>query len=387
MSTNTTAVRVLEALSPSVSYDFMTQNLGFTTLVNSDLNSAALGLGGLTYGVNTVEMAAAYSAFANNGVYTRPRTYIEVRDNKGNLVLENKQESWVAMKESTAYSINELLKGVVRSGTGTEAAFSGMTIAGKTGTTSSNYDRYFVGYTPYYTAAVWIGYDQNASIRANGNPAAQLWKKAMSEAHENLPNQNFNGSTADMTQVTVCTRTGLLQGPGCTDVQTVWVAASNAPALVCDGHVAVNLCTESGKLATEYCPAECVQSVNAIDFTTENLTAAWGYERTTILLPLSAAEYEAYAAQQAADPTFVIPAGKPVQANDSGSVFSDLMMLGPCTLHQYVEPEPTPGEGYYDENGNWVPAGETDPTDPEGSEEVSPEQGTDFLNWLLNTAA
>ena len=70
------------------------------------------------------------------------------------------------------------------------------------------------------------------------------------------------------------------------------------------------------------------------------------------------------AAQQAADPTFVIPAGKPVQANDSGSVFSDLMMLGPCTLHQYVEPEPTPGEGYYDENGNWVPAGETDPTDP-----------------------
>lgn len=73
----------------------------------------------------------------------------------------------------------------------------------------------------------------------------------------------------------------------------------------------MNLCTESGKLATEYCPAECVQSVNAIDFTTENLTAAWGYERTTILLPLSAAEYEAYAAQQAADPTFVIPAGKP----------------------------------------------------------------------------
>ena len=320
----------------------------------------------------------------------KPRTYIEVRDNKGSLVLENKQESWVAMKESTAYSINELLKGVVRSGTGTEAAFSGMTIAGKTGTTSSNYDRYFVGYTPYYTAAVWIGYDRNASIRANGNPAAQLWKKAMSEAHENLPNQNFNGSTADMTQVTVCTRTGLLQGPGCTDVQTVWVAASNAPALVCDGHVAVNLCTESGKLATEYCPAECVQSVNAIDFTTENLTAAWGYERTTILLPLSAAEYEAYAAQQAADPTFVIPAGKPVQANDSGSVFSDLMMLGPCTLHQYVEPEPTPGEGYYDANGNWVPVSETDPTDPtdpEGSEEVSPERGTDFLNWLLNTAA
>lgn len=390
-SLNTCAVRTVEELGTYQSYTFMVEKLGFTTLTQADSQqSGNMGLGGYEYGVTTEEMAAAYGAFVNDGVYTPPRTFYRVEDSQGNLVCENNKESHVAMKQTTAYIIRQTLKSVITSGTGGEARFSGMTIAGKTGTTSSNYDRYFVGYTPYYTAAVWIGYDQNASIRANGNPAAQLWKKVMSEAHENLPNQNFNGSTADMTQVTVCTRTGLLQGPGCTDVQTVWVAASNAPALVCDGHVAVNLCTESGKLATEYCPAECVQSVNAIDFTTENLTAAWGYERTTILLPLSAAEYEAYAAQQAADPTFVIPAGKPVQANDSGSVFSDLMMLGPCTLHQYVEPEPTPGEGYYDENGNWVPAGETDPTDPtdpEGSEEVSPERGTDFLNWLLNTAA
>ena len=170
VSTNTTAVRVLEALSPSVSYDFMTQNLGFTTLVNSDLNSAALGLGGLTYGVNTVEMAAAYSAFANNGVYTRPRTYIEVRDNKGNLVLENKQESWVAMKESTAYSINELLKGVVRSGTGTEAAFSGMTIAGKTGTAQNPHGidhSAFMGFAPYNDPQIAVAvYVENAGYGA-----------------------------------------------------------------------------------------------------------------------------------------------------------------------------------------------------------------------------
>ena len=130
--------------------------------------------------------------------------------------------------------------------------------------------------------------------------------------------------------------------------------------------------------------AACVVSDRPVGIDIETLQAP--HEQLSRHV-LSAAEYEAYAAQQAADPTFVIPAGKPVQANDSGSVFSDLMMLGPCTLHQYVEPEPTPGEGYYDENGNWVPAGETDPTDPEGSEEVSPEQGTDFLNWLLNTAA
>lgn len=401
VSTNTTAVRVLELLTPSVSYDFMTQKLGFTTLVNDDLNSAALGLGGLTYGVNTVEMAAAYSAFANNGVYTRPRTYVEVRDNKGNLVLENKQESWVAMKESTAYSINELLKNVVRSGTGTEAAFSGMTIAGKTGTTSRNHDRYFVGYTPYYTAAVWIGYDRNASIRASGNPAAQLWNKVMSRAHEALPNKDFEGNRAEMTQVTVCTRTGLLQGAGCADVQTVWVAASNAPALVCDGHVTMELCTESGKLATEYCPAECVQSVNAIDFTAENLTEAWGYERTQVLLPLSQAEREAYQAQQAADPSFVIPEGKPVQADDSGRILSDLMMLGTCTVHRYVEPEPIPEGGYYDEYGNWIPDGmgeqgeQVDPSEPIDPDATVGQTDTDgrtpeerdFLSWLLKNTA
>ena len=396
-SINTVPVKLVAQMTPEYSYSFAKDKMGLSTLVSSyqsntgeelsDVNLWALALGSLTRGVTVRSMTAAYASFANEGVWREARTYTVVKDANGQIILDNTQDSHVAMKDMTAWYITDMLETTVQTGTGTAAQLENMAVAGKTGTTSRDFDRWFAGYTPYYTAAVWIGYDQNASIRANGNPAAQLWKKVMSEAHENLPNQNFNGSTADMTQVTVCTRTGLLQGPGCTDVQTVWVAASNAPALVCDGHVAVNLCTESGKLATEYCPAECVQSVNAIDFTTENLTSAWGYERTTILLPLSAAEYEAYAAQQAADPTFVIPAGKPVQANDSGSVFSDLMMLGPCTLHQYVEPEPTPGEGYYDENGNWVPAGETDPTDPEGSEEVSPEQGTDFLNWLLNTAA
>ena len=385
VSTNTTAVRVLEMLSPSVSYEFMLQNLGFTTLVNDDLNSAALALGGLTYGVNTVEMAAAYSAFANNGVYTRPRTFVEVRDLNGSIVLENKQESWVAMKESTAYSVNELLKGVVRSGTGTGAAFSGMTIAGKTGTTSNNYDRYFVGYTPYYTAAVWIGYDRPSRIKANGNPAATLWKMAMSEIHETLPNRDFSGVPAEMTKVTVCTRTGLLQGSLCPEVQTVWVAASSAPTLICDGHVHISLCTQSGKLAGEYCPAECVEVRNAVDFTGENVAAGWGYERSVMLVPLSGAERDAYAARQAEDPNFVIPEGTPVTADDSLNVLNDLMMLGTCDIHSYVEPEPEPEQGYYDEFGNWISGETTEPEEP--PEDGDGERNRDFLNWLLNAAA
>lgn len=381
VSTNTTAVRVLEQLGASASYDFMTQKLGFTTLVSADLAPGALALGGLTYGVNTVEMAAAYAAFANNGVYTTPRSYVEVRDSKGNVVLENRQESWVAMKESTASSINELLKSVVRSGTGTEAAFSGMTIAGKTGTTSSNYDRYFVGYTPYYTAAVWIGYNENTSIRASGNPAAQLWKKAMSEAHETLPNKDFEISHTDMTQVTVCTRTGLLQGPLCSDVQTVWVSESSAPALTCDGHIYLDVCTESGKLATEHCPDECVETVNAIDFTAENLTQAWGYERTAVFLPLTQAEMDEYTAKQAGDPTVVIPEGTAVEADDSGKVFTDLTLRGVCDVHEYTAPEFPSIGGYFDENGAWISDGES------GEDDGDETGGTgSFLDWLLRAA-
>lgn len=107
-------------------------------------NLSALGLGGLTYGLSTVEMAAAYASFANGGIYNSPRMYVRVTDANGNTVLENEGESHVAMKESTAYLMTDMLQNAVNYGTGSSAKFAGMSIAGKTGTTSDNYDRYFV---------------------------------------------------------------------------------------------------------------------------------------------------------------------------------------------------------------------------------------------------
>ena len=146
-SINTIAVQTLQTVGVADAYAFATENLNLS-LVPDDMGLSPLGMGGLTYGLNTREMAAAYASFANMGVYNSPRTYLRVEDANGNVILENEGESHAAMKETTAYLMNEMLKNAVNAGTGTSAKFSGMTIAGKTGTTSDNYDRYFVGYTP-----------------------------------------------------------------------------------------------------------------------------------------------------------------------------------------------------------------------------------------------
>ncbi len=374
VSTNTTAVRVLEQIGPSTSYAFLTEKLSFSTLVNDDLNSAALALGGFTYGVNTVEMAAAYSAFANNGVYTRPRTYVEVRDNNGNVVLENKQESWVALKESTVYTMNDLLKNVVRSGTGTEAAFSGMTIAGKTGTTSNNYDRYFVGYTPYYSAAVWIGYDYNTRISASGNPAAQLWKKVMSVVHETLPNADFAIGNSGMKEITVCSQTGLLPGALCKSLQTVYVPEGTAPVLNCDGHIYMSVCAESGCLSTEYCPVDGVQTVNTIDFSSENVVSGMRYAREIIAEPPSGKQMTEYEALLATDSTAAAPGDTVIEANDSGAVYVDLVAKGVCTLHKAPEVQVDPGDIFDFPPEVGVEGGEADDDN---------EENANFLNQLL----
>ena len=100
--------------------------------------------------------------------------------------------------------MNQLLQQVVSSGTGTAADFSGMSLAGKTGTTSENYDRYFVGYSPYYCAAVWCGYDQNEKIQYSGNPSITMWKKVMQKVHANLENKSFDRPASGITSVTVC---------------------------------------------------------------------------------------------------------------------------------------------------------------------------------------
>ena len=274
-SINTIAVQSLQAVGVTEAFAFATENLNLS-LTADDMNLSALGLGGLTYGLSTVEMAAAYASFANGGVYNSPRMYVRVTDANGNTVLENEGESHVAMKESTAYLMTDMLQNAVNSGTGSSAKFAGMSIAGKTGTTSDNYDRYFVGYTPYYCAAVWTGYSNPERISYSGNPAITMWKKVMQKIHETLPNKAFEKPATGLETVTVCADSGKL----CTDAchadsrgdraVQILVASGTGPTEECTMHVFKDYCTEGQCLATEYCPAESVVQKGFLDYTRED---------------------------------------------------------------------------------------------------------------------
>ena len=259
-SLNTCAVRTNLAYGVDRSYEFLVNKLGFENLTYTDSQQVGnMALGGFEKGVTTEEMAAAYAAFVNEGVYTKPRTFVRVEDANGNVILENEAQSTVAMKNTTAAIINHLLQEAALNGTGYEAQFSGMHIAGKTGSTNSNKDRYFVGYTPYYSCAVWAGYEHNQRIVASGNPCSAIFRKVMSAIHEELPDKDFF-SCAGLTSVAVCADSGMLASENCaldvrgSRVYTALVAADNAPTSVCTMHTApsytVNMADSDGNVTT-----------------------------------------------------------------------------------------------------------------------------------------
>lgn len=278
-SINTIAVQALQSVGLEEAYRFATENLGLG-LTPEDMAISPLAMGGLSVGLSTMEMAAAYSCFVNNGIYNEPRTYLRVTrlDNSGNevTVLENESESHVAMKETTAYLMTSMLKNAVAAGTGNQANFSGMTIAGKTGTTNDNKDRYFVGYTPYYVAAVWTGYETPARISYDGNPAITMWKKVMQPLHENLLNVDFSRPSTGLTSISVCLDSGMKPTAACqadprgSRVASFEAAAGTGPTEECAIHKAVSYCTEGHCLAGPSCPDYAVEQRAYLDYVRED---------------------------------------------------------------------------------------------------------------------
>lgn len=353
-SINTVACRVLEKLGYATSFEFMENNLGFD-LDERDIGMGPLAMGGLTYGVTTEEMAAAFGAFANSGIYTKPRTITQILSNDGKeVIVDNPSQSNVAMAESTAYLMNKMLRNVVTSGTGTSANFSGMTIAGKTGTTTNNFDRYFVGYTPYYSAAVWIGYSEsNEKITASGNPAAKIWKLVMEQVHEGLENKSFPDKPAGIVSVSVCADCGLKPSALCSQdyrgsrVITVEMQEGAVPTETCTCHVQAEFCTESGMLAGEYCPAEC-RETRVLTQGREYLDTVYGTAKAN------------------EDGTYTV--GNLVLATDNEAHLTYQKIQGTCNVHteETVPPDVlVPGDDGFEwpDWWPWGPDGEGDGTD------------------------
>jgi membrane peptidoglycan carboxypeptidase len=265
-SVNAVAINTLDRIGTRYSYEFGKNKFHLNGLYDgmngvSDVDYAPLGLGGLTNGLTVRDMAGAYATFANHGTYREGRTYTKVYDSAGNLVIDNTQEQEKILSEKTVDYINYCLDQAVEKGTGDVADFEGMDICGKTGTTNSRKVRYFCGYTGYYTAAVWCGFEIPAEIQLVGesdHPGAQLWKKVMEPLHkgkEAIPLYNAD----KMVKVTICLDSGgvitdacMLDMRGNPRTMEVLVYPEDIPA-DCDKHIVLDYCTTGKSVANEFC--------------------------------------------------------------------------------------------------------------------------------------
>jgi len=266
-SINVAAVRILmDHVGISNAINFA-NSLGFS--LNPKNCGPSIALGGLYHGVTTTQMAAAYGAFANGGVYLPPVAILKVESADGKILEEYQPKPTQVMKSSTAYLITSMLKDVVEKGTGTNARL-GRPAAGKTGTTDEGKDIWFVGYTPDLVGAVWIGYDQPKAMRYEfgGRYPALLWKQVMSQALKDSPPRDFI-RPANIVPATIDDKSGLLPGPNTPpdDIVTDLFAEGTVPTQTDNTHVLVETCAVTGLLANDYCPERVAKIMVKLPYT------------------------------------------------------------------------------------------------------------------------
>lgn len=267
-SLNIISVKTFTVLTPQLGYDYLI-NFGFTTITDgvwigdqyfSDVQQPT-AIGGITYGVSPYELNAAYASIANLGTYMEPKLYTRVTDADGNVILDNTvPRSRQVLKETTAFLLTDAMTDVVTKGTGGRCNFNpNMAIAGKTGTSQKYQDVWFAGFTPYYTATVWAGYDNNVTLKNNGerDVAKNLWKSVMKRIHEELPNTTFP-IPEGLVQTQICSKSGKLPTPGLCEEQgcvvTEYFAVDTEPTELCDIHYQGRICGYTGLIATSQCP-------------------------------------------------------------------------------------------------------------------------------------
>lgn len=275
-SMNILAVRTMADIGIQTGFNYL-QDLGFTTLVDrEEINgqvftdkNIVLPLGGLTYGVNLLELTSAYGTIANNGVYVEPIFYTKVLSHDGSILLLKEPETHTVMKETTAFLLTNAMEDVVTSGTATPARFDNMHIAGKTGTTSDSKDLAFIGYTPYYVAGIWLGHDEPEKMVHDKSYHKIMWKNVMEKIHEGFEDKTFPVPDG-LTRATICTISGKLAVEGLCDhdqrgstTRYEYFVSGTVPKETCDVHVKAVVCLESKVeeddpylFPNEFCPEE-----------------------------------------------------------------------------------------------------------------------------------
>ncbi len=262
-SLNILAVKTIFDIGIDTGFETL-KSLGFSTLEDTD-RVLSLPLGGLTKGVTLLELTSAYGAIANNGTYVEPTFYTKVLNHDGSILLNKEPIKRTVMKETTSFLLTSAMEDVVRGGTGTSAKFPNMHIAGKTGTTSSNKDKLFIGYTPYYIGGVWIGHDKPERMKHRKSYQRIIWKKIMRQVHEGLKNKSFDRPNG-IVSANICTVSGKLPVEGLCDsdqrgstIKTEYFVAGTVPSETCDVHVKATVCKDSGLFPTEFCPPEALE--------------------------------------------------------------------------------------------------------------------------------
>lgn len=304
-SMNIVAVRCLmETVTPQLGAEYC-RKFGISSLTDTDYNPS-MALGGLTKGVNNLQLTAAFASIANGGTYTKPVFYTKILDHNGKVLIDNTPEQHRVLKESTAFLLTSAMEesmlssrkftrgGTNINSTSTRARISGMSCAGKSGTTTNNVDVWFVGYTPYYTAGIWAGCDENQSLSAgNGGNSfhKDIWRKIMEQLHTDLSDPGFPVPDS-IVQAQICRKSGKLPIRGvCSNdqrgdaVYTEYFARGSIPTEMCDKHSTVTVCSESGLLPGPACPSttsRVIMVVPETDAETDDSALSGIYSRCTI---------------------------------------------------------------------------------------------------------
>lgn len=278
-SLNTAAVSLLNSLGIQNTFSLLQNKLGFHHLTNEDMSISSLALGGMHKGVSLLELTAAYTPLANAGIYTNARFVLSIEDAGGNVVVENRAASETLFSEQSVQIVTQLLKGVIKRSDGTaygavQKLLQHSEAAGKTGTTSYNYDRWFIGYTPLCLGGIWLGYDEPSPLTdIGGKEHIKLWDTVMSQAHSILSKETSSTkfSTDGLIEAKYCICSGKIPTEACYldprnhAVKTGYFTRSDLPKGNCGVHFTVDYCREGGGVAGNGCPKDNTYRVSLIE--------------------------------------------------------------------------------------------------------------------------